>query len=76
VKEYQMKKKAAPKSDKVPIKNLDKFPRKSFGDLYVYARCRPLNQKEIEKACKSIVEIQDETSMKLLGSQGGVRNDF
>jgi hypothetical protein len=35
------------------------------GAIRVYARCRPFAKYEIEKGCKSVVEIKDDTSIKV-----------
>jgi kinesin family protein C2/C3 len=40
------------------------------GAVRVYARCRPMARYEIERGCKNVVTIRDETSLKLLTSRG------
>jgi hypothetical protein len=42
----------------------------------VYARCRPMAKYELEKGCKSVVEIKDENSMKVITSRGDKEFEF
>lgn len=46
------------------------------GAIRVYARCRPMAKYEIEKGCKSVVEIKDETSLKVITSRGDKDFEF
>lgn len=46
------------------------------GAIRVYARCRPMARYEIEKGCKSVVEIKDETSLKVVTSRGDKEFEF
>ena len=40
------------------------------GAIRVYARCRPMAKYEIEKGCKPVVVVKDETSLKLITTRG------
>eukprot|EP01039_Chlorochromonas_danica_P003382 gene3382-3707_t len=40
------------------------------GAIRVFARCRPMARYEIERGCKAVVEIKDETSLRLTTSRG------
>lgn len=46
------------------------------GAIRVFARCRPMARYELEKGCKQVVEIKDETSMKLYTSRGEKEFEF
>lgn len=46
------------------------------GAIRVYARCRPMAKYELEKGCKSVVQIKDETSLKLTTSRGEKEFEF
>ncbi len=46
------------------------------GAIRVYARCRPMARYEIEKGCKAVVQIKDETSLKLVTSRGEKEFEF
>jgi len=46
------------------------------GAIRVYARCRPMAKYEIEKGCKTVVVVKDETSMKLITTRGEKEFEF
>jgi chromosome segregation ATPase len=46
------------------------------GAIRVYARCRPMAKYELERGCKTVVDIKDENSMKLITSRGEKEFDF
>ena len=46
------------------------------GAIRVYARCRPMAKYELEKGCKSVVEIKDETSLRVVTSRGDKDFEF
>jgi chromosome segregation ATPase len=46
------------------------------GAIRVYARCRPMAKYELERGCKTVVDIKDESSMKLITSRGEKEFDF
>eukprot|EP00600_Ochromonadales_sp_CCMP1393_P009763 CAMPEP_0174963216 /NCGR_PEP_ID=MMETSP0004_2-20121128/5205_1 /TAXON_ID=420556 /ORGANISM="Ochromonas sp., Strain CCMP1393" /LENGTH=1919 /DNA_ID=CAMNT_0016211813 /DNA_START=58 /DNA_END=5817 /DNA_ORIENTATION=- len=46
------------------------------GAIRVYARCRPMAKYELEKGCKKVVQIKDETSMKIETSRGEKEFEF
>ncbi|RYH20376.1 hypothetical protein EON65_23595 [archaeon] len=46
------------------------------GAIRVYARCRPMAKYELERGCKAVVDIKDETSLKLTTSRGEKEFEF
>jgi len=46
------------------------------GAIRVYARCRPMAKYEIEKGCKNVVEIKDDTSLKVITQRGEKEFEF
>jgi len=46
------------------------------GAIRVYARCRPMAKYEIEKGCKAVVMMKDETSLKLITTRGEKEFEF
>ncbi len=46
------------------------------GAIRVYARCRPMARYEIERGCKQVVEIKDDTSLRVTTSRGDKDFEF
>lgn len=46
------------------------------GAIRVYARCRPMARYEIEKGCKSVVDLVSETTMKVTTGRGEKEFEF
>jgi DNA replication protein DnaC len=46
------------------------------GAIRVYARCRPMAKYELEKGCKSVVDIKDETSLRVVTTRGDKDFEF
>jgi hypothetical protein len=46
------------------------------GAIRVYARCRPMAHYEIQRGCKQVVQIKDDTSMKVTTSRGEKEFEF
>lgn len=46
------------------------------GAIRVYARCRPMAQYEIQRGSKQVVQIKDDTSMKVTTSRGEKEFEF
>ena len=58
------------------VNNVKYYIYFTIGAIRVYARCRPMAKYEIEKGCKSVVEIKDETRMKVVTSRGDKEFEF
>lgn len=43
--------------------------------VQVVVRCRPLNQKEINKGCKKVVTINESTGEIIIGNSNDNKND-
>jgi chromosome segregation ATPase len=46
------------------------------GAIRVYARCRPMARYELEKGCKQVVDIKDDTSLRVATRRGDKDYEF